>query len=147
VRAPRARPEPRAAATGQNHGSKIDLVFHSNNHPTRQRQRLPIEERIKLAVGLPAASTATPARPFAARLIAKLTEALDYRAFRARPPRAPKPRAARSTRTASGRLPNPATTAVPQLLYPGPQPPSGFFTNRGPHRQVFVCGVEVKATL
>ena len=24
---------------------------------------------------------------------------------------------------------------------------SGFFLNRGPHRQVFVCGVEVKATL
>jgi hypothetical protein len=30
--------------------------------------------------------------------------------------------------------------AKPKLL-------SGFFINRGPHRQVFVCGVEVKATL
>jgi hypothetical protein len=39
-----------------------------------------------------------------------------------------------------------AIIAVLQLLYTETTPLSGFFLNRGPQRQVFVAGVEVKAT-
>jgi len=40
-----------------------------------------------------------------------------------------------------------STTAVPQLVYPEGRMLSGFFLSGGPRRQVFVAGVEEKATL